>query len=299
MELAMLRQLLAVVCVMFIASTAHAQSANPARDVVQARLARMAARFVPEATSPIPVAQPKIVGGLTPRPQFHPFQVALLFRTVAKNDAAFYCGGVQVNAQYVLTAAHCVDFLSAGDVQVLTGTRALDGTGVRRNVAARTIHPKWNATTFDYDIAVLKLAKPAPDIKFPVLAEKDPALGSSLSVTGWGALDGAGSTYPIDLHAVTVPLASRANCNDANSYDGSISDRMLCAGFNGGTKDSCYGDSGGPLSRLHWTGARILTGLVSWGEDCALPNYFGVYTRISNPDIRSFILKYAFPQGGT
>jgi secreted trypsin-like serine protease len=86
-----------------------------------------------------------------------------------------------------------------------------------------------------------------------------------------------------------VPLVSMANCNDANSYSGAITAVMVCAGPDKGGKDTCQGDSGGPLTG----GANntVLTGITSWGRGCARPNLFGVYTKVSNVGIRSFIEK--------
>ena len=53
---------------------------------------------------------------------------------------------------------------------------------------------------------------------------------------------------------------------------------MICAGGDG--KDSCLGDSGGPL--LLWNPnikKHVLIGIVSWGENCAMSRYPGVYAR--------------------
>jgi secreted trypsin-like serine protease len=47
-------------------------------------------------------------------------------------------------------------------------------------------------------------------------------------------------------------------------------------------RDSCNGDSGGPINAYDSRGCPTQVGLVSWGyEDCGLPKTYGVYTRIS------------------
>lgn len=58
---------------------------------------------------------------------------------------------------------------------------------------------------------------------------------------------------------------------------------MLCAGYAAGGKDSCVGDSGGPLQCLSFDGRWKLTGIVSWGHPvCALAKKPGVYVRVSS-----------------
>ena len=57
---------------------------------------------------------------------------------------------------------------------------------------------------------------------------------------------------------------------------------MICAGYPGdGGKDACQGDSGGPFV-CHSDGKAIITGIVSWGNGCALPEYPGVYSRVTH-----------------
>ena len=235
----------------------------------------------------------KIIGGTNAKAADNPFQVGLLAKNVADNFQAQFCGGTLIKKNIVVTAAHCsVDGsdnpFDPSLLQVLTGTRKLDGSGTRRNVSKITVHPKYNSTTFDYDVAVWKLSSNANNIPLASLATKDGQVGKNLLVTGWGNTSTTTNDFPINLKKVKVPLASRSNCNDANSYNGAITGRMLCAGLDAGGKDSCQGDSGGPLTR--GTGNKVLTGVVSWGFGCAQPNFFGVYTRVSNNSIRNFIL---------
>lgn len=236
------------------------------------------------------IMAPKIVGGTDASASDNPFQVALLNRSFSNNYSAQFCGGTLVSETFVVTAAHCSDFIAAANVQVLTGARRLDGTGVRRNVVRITIHPGWNPVTFDNDVAVWQLASAASGIPVATLATDDGQVGADLLATGWGALS-EGGVRPINLQRVQVPLVDRVNCNDSNSYSGQITANMLCAGRDSGGIDTCQGDSGGPLTR--GSGNSILTGITSWGEGCARPNLFGVYTRISSPTIRDFIVTTA------
>jgi secreted trypsin-like serine protease/predicted small lipoprotein YifL len=229
-----------------------------------------------------PGYEPKIVGGFKAGPEDNPFQVSLLNKSVADAYDAHFCGGTLIGPNTVVTAAHCSDFVTAGQVQVLTGARKLDGTGQRLTVTRIAIHPGWQSNTNNNDVAVWRLESPAAG-PFATLAQVDPAVPTELLATGWGALKQGGSG-PVDLYRVGLPLVDLTDCNDANSYNGEITDRMICAGKAGGGQDTCQGDSGGPL-----TLGNSLVGVVSWGRGCAQKNFYGVYARVSHPEIRKFI----------
>uniref|UniRef100_A0A8C3UXB1 Peptidase S1 domain-containing protein n=1 Tax=Catharus ustulatus TaxID=91951 RepID=A0A8C3UXB1_CATUS len=64
-------------------------------------------------------------------------------------------------------------------------------------------------------------------------------------------------------------------------YPVQISSRMLCAGFQQGTVDSCSGDAGGPLACKEPSGKWFLAGITSWGYGCARPYFPGVYTKVT------------------
>jgi trypsin len=269
------------------AQSSYQPSGNWMRDRVVLRQMQM---MIKHAGRPMSAAEidralnARIVGGTTATASDNPFQVALLSSNVASNYDAQFCGGTLVKANVVVTAAHCVFGTSASQVQVLTGTRSLTSGGTRRNVTRISIHPSYNDNTLDYDVAVLTLSSSATGIPLASLASADPAAGTNLLVTGWGNTSATGSSYPTTLRKATVPLISTATCNGSSVYNGQITTRMICAGFLAGGVDSCQGDSGGPLTR-----SNVLTGIVSWGQGCAQRNKPGVYTRVSNSSINSFI----------
>ena len=64
--------------------------------------------------------------------------------------------------------------------------------------------------------------------------------------------------------------------------DVAIGRGQICAGLLEGGRDSCYGDSGGPLIVRNDDGCALQVGIVSWGEGCAQRDAFGVYTRVSH-----------------
>lgn len=258
---------------------------NWMREYVNLRNQALVERILgPEKSAELKTSQ-KIVGGLPAAPKNNPFQVALLNKAVANNKNAFFCGGSLIKPNVVVTAAHCSDFLTdpANQVQVLTGTQDLDGSGVRRDVTKITIQKNWNPATNDSDIAIWFLATEANGITLAKLAASDPSVGTALLATGWGDTESI-PAFPVELRKVRLPLVSSRNCNDANSYNGAITKNMICAGFDAGGKDTCQGDSGGPLAK-----GRQLVGITSFGIGCAEPNFFGVYTRVSR--FRDWVLK--------
>jgi secreted trypsin-like serine protease len=187
---------------------------------------------------------PKIVGGfqVNATSTLHRFQVALLSASSSSDWVGQFCGGTLYKGQYVITAAHCSDFINnPTDVFVLVGTNTLSttGKGYRVPVASIAIHPMWNLSTYDYDVAVWKLAVNVTNVtSIPMLSARDVdvAAGLQATVTGWGATENspAGTpSWPTQLRAAVVPVVSRTVCNGAASYNGAITSRMLCAGQTG------------------------------------------------------------------
>ena len=213
----------------------------------------------------------KIVGGVEAVKGEFPFIVSL-----RGSYGGHFCGGSLIKKDWVLTAAHCVP---AGIKTVVAGLYdQSQNQGVEKLDVDKVIpHPDYNKKPQDWDYALvhLKTASKYP----PVALNKSVISGQADFVTaGWGYTEENGQ-IPNVLRKVTVPLVSPEACSAA--YPGSITDQMICAGLAAGGKDSCQGDSGGPL--LIGSGASAkLAGVVSWGEGCARPNKYGVYSKVSS-----------------
>jgi transmembrane serine protease 11D len=232
----------------------------------------------------------RIIGGIAVDIKDFEWQVALVRGYAPDPVRSQFCGGTLIAQDVVLTAAHCVDNSivrkDASRIDVIDGTAFYAVGGERLHVKAIFIHPQWNASTNDYDFALLKLASLSTLGKAATLQSEVPRVGIKATVSGWGALSEGGNGSP-DLLAATVPLISTEECNKKESYNSEITSQMLCAGERDGGIDSCQGDSGGPLVVEH---TPFLIGVVSFGEGCARSLKYGVYARVSAaiPWIHSF-----------
>lgn len=150
-------------------------------------------------------------------------------------------------------------------------------------------HENYNKSSSDNDIALLHLANPVFFNKYvlpvclPVknLAEQELMKeGTQTVVTGWGTQsENSANNYSSVLNYIEIPVAPRNEC--ARAMRNSISDNMLCAGILGDKRDSCHGDSGGPMV-TQFKNTWFLVGLVSWGEGCGKLDNFGIYTKVSS-----------------
>jgi secreted trypsin-like serine protease len=227
--------------------------------------------------------EPKIVGGQAAADGAYPWQVSLEVSWIADPGLAHFCGGSLYSDRWVVTAAHCVEGLTAKDVTVAVGSNRLIPGVTRRNVNRIIVKSEYNRKPHDSDIALLELRSPVKlgkNVKaIPLLAsDANLTVGTMVTVTGWGATREDGETVR-SLRFVNVPLVERKTCNMPLAYDGDVTETMLCAGSMAGGKDSCQGDSGGPLV-LGAGESAVLAGIVSWGHGCAEANKVGVYTKV-------------------
>lgn len=150
------------------------------------------------------------------------------------------------------------------------------------------MHPRYNPSTsqYNHDIALVRLRSSilftnhvqsicvGPSSFSEALLQS----GTQATISGWGRLLFNGRTAET-LQIAEVPYVDRSVCKDKSSER--ITHYMFCAGYQNALKDACQGDSGGPHAN-QYNGTWFLTGIVSWGEECAKKGKYGVYTRVGN-----------------
>ncbi len=262
-----------------------------------AALLMLLAALVPSVAA-APSPDPRIIGGEPTDLGEYPFMVALLYEPINGTDyQKQYCGGSLIGSRWVLTAAHCVDFLeSADEISVAVNRTNLDSMeGVRVAVRDFYIHPDYDPNQLSPDVALIELARPVNGVEPIELAgagdEAYETPGTMLTVIGWGNTATTGhASFPDALHELQVPVISDAECDFA--YSGAVTvETQVCAGMKG--VDSCQGDSGGPLFATTASGEWVQVGIVSWGFKCGKQHFPGVYTEVNSPTVREFIADVA------
>jgi hypothetical protein len=227
-----------------------------------------------------------VVGGSPADITKFPWAVSLFVRN------RHSCGGSLITKNTVLTAAHCVKDLSPTDIagmKIYLGHHDISASSTTRGLlevrtaAQVKYHRGFSMRTLQDDIALIILNSAAPvdnNVKItPVALSATSASDTMATVAGWGQTFWGSATSSRLLEA-TMDIWTQLKCQE--KYRGfqapvTISTKQVCAGSPG--KDSCRGDSGGPL-HVQRDNAYVQIGIVSFGGMCG--EYPGVYTRVAS-----------------
>ncbi|KAL4706521.1 hypothetical protein ACJJTC_015719 [Scirpophaga incertulas] len=217
----------------------------------------------------------RIIGGRPSPPGKWPWQVVVLNRF---KEA--FCGGTLVSLRWVVTAAHCVRrrlYVRLGEHDLLIRGRS----EVEMRVKEVVIHPRYDPDTVLNDVAMLRLPGSArPDLGHGIACLPQPYQllppRTTCVILGWGKKRPTDAHGTRILHEAQVSTIQQGVCR-RSYWQYAITDNMVCAGR--GRRDSCAGDSGGPLLCRDHDMRYYLQGITSFGDGCGKRGKYGIYTR--------------------
>ncbi len=221
----------------------------------------------------------RIVGGQPVTTTDLPYVVGLEIAIdgVGNDDPDALCAGSLIAARWVLTAAHC---LVEEDVDVANSRAVIGATNLnaatadqRFGWAAAIVSPGYASGGGGFDVGLIRLARPAPGPQLRLLRASETGLftpGTRALTAGWGYTEDpqdGGTLSTGQLRAVELDIVSDLDCESsfARAGQGGLLrfETEVCAIAE--NKDSCNGDSGGPLMVGDGGGLPALVGAVSFG----------------------------------
>jgi secreted trypsin-like serine protease len=184
----------------------------------------------------------RIVGGERASDFAWPWQVYITL------NGRFTCGGTLIDRQHVVTGAHCIIGQSenADDYMVRVGAHNMVSrgyySGTVYKVSSIYVHPNYVSAENGYDIAIIRLtytvdlSDTVNVICLPPSSSFDIRTYTPVVITGFGLTQEDGS-LPYNLQQAIIQILP--GCGRV--YSSYNSATQLCAGLNGGGRDTCQG----------------------------------------------------------
>ncbi|KAF5308213.1 hypothetical protein FQR65_LT06393 [Abscondita terminalis] len=221
----------------------------------------------------------------------------------------FKCAGTIINDYYILTAAHCLrktdnlvvvrlgehNIDTERDCENVYPSRSICAPPVQDISVAEIIsHPQFDENLKNNDIGLIRLASrinTSLDTVKPIclplndVSKNRDYLKENFIVAGWGVTEKLRRSS--ELLKVPLPIIPISNCVNAFKHLKINIDEatQFCVGGLLG-KDSCNGDSGGPLQNIvgynNGTIQFVQYGVVSIGPRLCGKGLPGIYTRVDH-----------------
>ncbi|TRZ05292.1 hypothetical protein HGM15179_021815 [Zosterops borbonicus] len=188
----------------------------------------------------------RVVGGTGAEPGSWPWLVSIQHPWIPY--LRHMCGGSLISTNWVLTAAHCFDYIKKiSMVYVVIGATQLSqpGPGAQvRHIKQVLRHQYYNPDDLSYDIALMELDHPVqcgPYIQLACVPNATLRLSEleNCWVAGWGATTARSQDSSDHLQEAKVYLIDLKLCNSSFWYSGKIHTHNVCAGYPQGNIDTC------------------------------------------------------------
>lgn len=212
------------------------------------------------------------------------------------------CSGTLIGSKWLLTAAHCLEYLLASEVEVVLGSRSVNRYvkgELRLTINKTFIHEKFDDDRLNNDIALLRLKTSGvstPFIRPLCLSESLINETQDCMIAGWGHTKSGSASSVLRQGKVSImtpdECATRYRATLSRSskeISQNVFTDLICAGErNVLYTTACKGDEGGPLMcqdfEGQWYGVGVTTS-ISLHTCTEVANVYlipGLYVRISS-----------------
>ncbi|XP_030757927.1 serine protease snake-like [Sitophilus oryzae] len=245
-----------------------------------------------------------IVGGKAARIKEFPHMAAIGFGTLEGEEIMWLCGGSLISEKHVLTAAHCTISRRGPPRRVRLGMVDLfDNSSYiqEKSVEKFVNHPQYKRPRKYHDIAIVFLESPViftPFVRPACVNTLENINQKHAQAIGFGKRFYDDNDRSTTLLKVKLPLFSNEVCSKyilthPIEMPNGLIDSEMCAGDLDGGRDTCEGDSGGPLQVVQMEPycTYSIIGVTSFGRFCGMKNSLGVYSKVDQfvPWIESVI----------
>nr|XP_039260846.1 hyaluronan-binding protein 2-like [Styela clava] len=180
----------------------------------------------------------RVIGGVVSKPKMWPSMAAIY----QKSTNEFFCGGIIIHKQWILTAGHCAEAYPATDLKILVGTTHRDNLQSTHQWAQASkifLHPNYKNPVDD--VALIKLKSPLKfnDAVRKVCLPNGEKTDQDLKcfAPGWGVAFKSniptreGSPVLKHVGLRTLPLDACVQGYVNSGYSDAVTSRTLCAGL--------------------------------------------------------------------
>jgi len=240
---------------------------------------------------------PKIVGGVDAIKNEFPFMVKM---GINFDNESFGCGASIINADFILTAAHCVYDDNGGraipsNIYMFLGQHDYDYNSQTYDqvvTGVQIYEYNYDASQNINDIAIVRVNQ-----KIQMNSKVQPICLASTTntyadrtgtVMGWGINkygysrsngNGIQPTYADYLQKINMSILSAQTCSQAGK-EYTTPDKVCIYDFDGVSKGVCHGDSGGPLV-VNENGKYVQVGIASFITEACGNQAVSVYARVT------------------